>query len=72
MTTTNEPGTAPLQGAVRTTYAPPVRTSDRPRDRHDWRRLTGLTDPLVLEALVRLRSSGAPSDPTYDDFFRRA
>ncbi|WP_186377203.1 hypothetical protein [Curtobacterium pusillum] len=36
----------------------------------EWRRRTGLTDPAVLAANVRLRTAGHGIEPSYADFFR--
>jgi hypothetical protein len=63
-------GTSPHGPAARTTYAPPMRADELPASKAEWRRRAGLTDPAVLAANVRLRTSGNGTEPSYADFFR--
>lgn len=55
---------------TRTTYLPPARADQLPRSLGDWKRLTGLTDPMVLTAAVRRRVEAVPGELRYADFFR--
>ncbi len=63
-------GTSPHGTAARTTYAPPMSADELPSTTAEWRRRTGLTDPAVLAANVRLRTAGHGIEPSYADFFR--
>jgi len=52
------------------TYLPPVRADHLPTSSAEWRRRSGLTDPVVLAATVARRSGGFTREPVYADFFR--